>query len=53
MPVYSPPPPPGVSANPIVDVERAFDWTAQFFSVRAGVILLIGDVVRAGVNKIP
>lgn len=53
MPVYTPPPPPGVSANPIADVERAFDWMSQFFSVRASVILFIGQAIRGGVDKIP
>jgi hypothetical protein len=50
--IYTPPPPPGATGNPIADVERAFDWFSQFFSVRAPLILIIGDVVRAGVLNI-
>ncbi|HEX3513859.1 MAG TPA: hypothetical protein VHT26_07660 [Trebonia sp.] len=52
MPVYTPPDRPSVSPNPVVDVQRAYEWTAEFFAVRAPVIRLIGDVVRAGIARV-
>lgn len=52
MPVYTPPDRPYPSPDPIGDVLRAFDWTSQFFSVRAPLIRDIGSVVRAGISRI-
>lgn len=52
MPAYTPPDRPQVSGNPLVDVQVAYEWTAQFFAVRAPVIRMVGDVVRSGIARI-
>lgn len=52
MPVYTPPDRPGVSANPIIDVQIAYEWAQQFFAIRAPLIRIVGDVVRAGISRV-
>jgi hypothetical protein len=49
---YTPPDRPGTSGNPIADVQIAYEWTAEFFAVRAPLIRVIGSVVQAGIAKI-
>lgn len=52
MPVYTPPDRPYPSLDPVADVARAYEWTAEFFAYRAPVIRLVGDVVRSGIFRI-
>jgi hypothetical protein len=52
VPVYTPPDRPYPSLDPVADVVRCYEWTAQFFAVRAPVIRFVGDVVRAGIGRI-
>lgn len=47
MAVYTPPEPPGFSANPIADVQIAYEWSAAFFTQRAPAIRFTGLLVRA------
>lgn len=52
MAVYTPPDRPYPSLDPVADVARAYEWTAEFFAVRAPVIRFIGQAVRAGIARI-
>lgn len=52
MAAYTPPDRPPVSDNPLVDVQVAYEWTQQFFAVRAPLIRIIGSAVKAGIAKV-
>lgn len=53
MPAYTPPPPPHPTGNPITDVQLAFAWTSQFFTVRAPTMRIIASVLKAQAGRIP
>lgn len=52
MAVYTPPEQPYTSADPVADVARAFEWSAEFFEVRAPVIRFIGQAIRARILQV-
>jgi hypothetical protein len=52
VPVYTPPDRPYPSLDPVADVVRAYEWTAQFFTARAPIIRFVGNVVRSGISRI-
>lgn len=52
MGIVNPPDPPYVSGNAIADVQRAYEWTAAFFTQRAPVQRLIGQVIQASFRQL-
>ena len=52
MPAYTPPDRPYPSLDPVADVVRAYEWTAEFFAYRAPVIRFVGDAIRSGIARI-
>lgn len=52
MPAYTPPSPPGPTGNAIADVQHAFSWSSQFFTVRASAIRFTAQAVLAGITKL-
>jgi hypothetical protein len=52
VPVYTPPDRPYPSLDPIADAQRAYEWAAEFFAVRAPAIRFVGDVIRSGISRI-
>lgn len=52
MASYDPPGQPGPTGNPIADIERAYEWTAEFFTVRSPLIRVIADINYATIRRL-
>jgi hypothetical protein len=46
-PLATAPPQPGSSGNPVVDIERAFDWMRDYLENRAPYYELLTEIVTA------
>ena len=53
MGIYNPPEPPAHSGNAITDVQRAFGWAGQFFSLRAPVMRTIASAIKDLSSRVP